>query len=108
MKSKNQNLYPKPRAKPKTDRDLLNHIVNLLEGTAEGRNVVGELRIYTNAQLQKLLGVGEHYLRKLRNGGYLAYSHYGDKYWYTQEDVDKFLKRFHYRDYSTQSSLPEF
>lgn len=62
--------------------------------------------IYDNKTLMAHLGIKDKYLKKLRDYGYLGYSREGEKYWYTQDDVDKFLKRFHYKDFSTASSLP--
>ena len=38
-----------------------------------------------------LLNIKDKYLKKLRDNGYLGYSREGDKYWYTQEDIDRFL-----------------
>lgn len=34
-------------------------------------------------------------LRRYRENGYLGYSKVGDKYFYTQDDIDKFLKNSH-------------
>ena len=42
-----------------------------------------------------LLGVKDRYLKRLRDNGLLDYSRNGDKYWYTQADVDNFLARCH-------------
>ena len=53
------------------------------------------------------LGVREKYLKKLRDNGYLGYSREGDKYWYTQEDVDRFLRRFHYEAIAVGDELPK-
>ena len=35
------------------------------------------------------------------------YSREGDKYWYTQEDVDRFLRRFHYEAFAVGDELPK-
>ena len=53
-----------------------------------------------------LLNIKDTYLKKLRDNGYLGYSREGDKYWYTQEDVDRFLQRFHFSDFTSHSDLP--
>ena len=45
--------------------------------------------LYDNKSLMAKLGIKEKYLKKLRDNGYLGYSREGDKYWYTQEDVDR-------------------
>lgn len=63
--------------------------------------------VYDNNGLKSLLGIKDKYLKKLRDNGYLGYSREGDKYWYTQEDVDKFLRKFHYDAFATNPNLPE-
>ena len=60
-----------------------------------------------NQSLMKLLNVSGAYLRKLRDNGYLGFSRHGDKYWYTQEDVDRFIRRFHYEAFAISDVLPE-
>ncbi len=49
----------------------------------------------------KLLGVESRYLKNLRDNGYLSYSRHGDKFWYTQNDVDTFLQRFKYEAFAS-------
>lgn len=49
----------------------------------------------------KLLGVESRYLKNLRDNGYLSYSRHGDKFWYTQNDVDTFLRRFKYEAFAS-------
>ena len=53
-------------------------------------------RIYDNKALMAHLGIKDRYLKRLRDNGLLGYSHYGDKYWYTQVDVDNFLASCHF------------
>ena len=53
-------------------------------------------RIYDNKALMSLLGIKDRYLKRLRDNGLLGYSRHGDKYWYTQADIDKFLSRIHF------------
>ncbi|MDE7441829.1 MAG: helix-turn-helix domain-containing protein [Muribaculaceae bacterium] len=53
-------------------------------------------RIYDNKALMALLGVKDRYLKRLRDNGLLGYSRHGDKYWYTQVDVDNFLASCHF------------
>lgn len=57
------------------------------------------LRIYTNASLMKLLGIGASTIKRYRDMGELSYSKYGDKFWYSQKDVEDFLKRNYYPAY---------
>lgn len=83
-----------------TAEDMLKRILYLLEESQErstsGNGTSNECRIYTNKELMKLLGVESRYLKNLRDNGYLSYSRHGDKFWYTQADVDTFLQRFKY------------
>ncbi len=65
------------------------------------------MKVYDNKALMDLLNVKDRYLKKLRDNGYIGYTAEGEKYWYTQADVEKFLKRFHYKDFSTASKSPK-
>lgn len=47
--------------------------------------------IYTNKEIKNLLGVQDKLLKKYRDNGLLSYRQVGDKYWYTQADIDQFL-----------------
>lgn len=51
--------------------------------------------IYDNKAMMSLLGVKDRYLKRLRDNGLLGYSRHGDKYRYTQADVNRFLARCH-------------
>ena len=55
--------------------------------------------IYTNKTIKELLGIEDKLLRKYRDNGLLSYTQVGDKYWYTQADVDKFLSSNYYEAY---------
>ena len=83
-----------------TAEDMLKRILHMLEESQErntsDNGTSNECRIYTNKELMKLLGVESRYLKNLRDNGYLSYSRHGDKFWYTQNDVDTFLQRFKY------------
>lgn len=50
-----------------------------------------EKKIYTNHEIRELLGVQDKLIRKYRDDGKLAFHKEGDKFWYTQEDIDQFL-----------------
>ena len=58
-------------------------------------------KILSIVERQEKLHIKEKYLKKLRDNGYLGYSREGDKYWYTQADVDRFLRRFHYEAFAS-------
>ncbi len=87
-----------------TAEDILKRILHMLEESQErstsGNGTLNECRIYTNKELMKLLGVESRYLKNLRDNGYLSYSRHGDKFWYTQNDVDTFLRRFKYEAFA--------
>lgn len=51
-----------------------------------------DLRIYTSQQVCDMLGINAKLLRQYRYNGMLAYSRVGDKYWYTQKDIDEFVE----------------
>ncbi len=56
--------------------------------------------IYTSKEVMEVLGVGEKLLKRYRDNGYLSYSHFGDKYWYRQQDIDKFLASNRYEAFN--------
>lgn len=91
---------------PSNDRDILKRILSMLEDLRKPSNHPPPMKVYDNKALMELLNVKGRYLKKLRDNGYIGYTAEGEKYWYTQTDVEKFLKRFHYKDFSTASSLP--
>ena len=87
-----------------SDRELMENIFLRLNPSAEKSAKVKQsrtLQIYDNNGLKDLLHIGDKYLKKLRDNGYIGYSREGDKYWYTQEDVDRFLRKFHYDAFAT-------
>lgn len=73
--------------------DLLHILLMKVEALSISSKVP---RIYDNKALMELLGIKDRYLKRLRDNGLLGYSRYGDKYWYTQADVDRFLSQCHY------------
>ncbi len=92
------------------DRELLEKILGLVEShkmLPMQHRAERAHRIYDNKALMEVLRIKDKYLKKLRDNGYLGYSREGDKYWYTQEDVDRFLRRFHYEAFAPDLVLPE-
>lgn len=59
-----------------------------------------EFKLYDNAELKALLHVGDKLIQKYRDDGLLSFHKVGDKFWYTQEDVDQFLKHSFNEAYS--------
>ena len=78
------------------DRELLEKIFSIVERQEKLPPPAheGGHRLYDNKSLMEKLNIKEKYLKKLRDNGYLGYSREGDKYWYTQEDVDRFSASF--------------
>ena len=61
--------------------------------------------MYDNKVLIAHFNIKDKYLKKLRDNGYLGYSREGDKYWYTQDDIGRFLRRFLFSDFTIHSDL---
>jgi len=89
---------------------LLEEIFRVVQGkkNLSGNNDLPEQpsRVYSNKEVMYMLGVKDKYMKKLCDNGYIGYSREGDKYWYTQDDIDKFLRRFHYEAFATNPNLP--
>ena len=54
-----------------------------------------EKRIFSNADILEMLQIKTSTMRKYRDEGYLGYSKVGDKYFYTVDDVNRFLEKSH-------------
>ena len=91
------------------ERELLEKILGIVEKQLQLPlpSEAGGCWLYDNKSLMEKLHIKEKYLKKLRDNGYLGYSREGDKYWYTQEDVDRFLRRFHYDAFAIGDELPK-
>ena len=77
-------------------REVLNEQVRELSNKSK----ITEKKIYTNSEIRELFGVQDKLIRKYRDDGKLAYHKEGDKFWYTQEDIDQFLSHNHYEAYA--------
>ena len=88
--------------KKQSEREILEEILQTLTEQKKTLEMIvpNPLRIYNNKEIMELLGVKDKYLKKLRDNGYLGFSREGDKYWYTQKDVDCFLHSFHYEPFN--------
>ncbi|MBQ7855204.1 MAG: helix-turn-helix domain-containing protein [Muribaculaceae bacterium] len=53
--------------------------------------------VYSSKDLMRILDVKEATLKKYRDNGLLGYSKVGDKFWYTQKDLDSFLTNPNHR-----------
>ena len=88
------------------DSEKLNQLILSIEVLNEqvrelsNKSKITEKKIYTNSEIRELLGVQDKLIRKYRDDGKLAYHKEGDKFWYTQEDIDQFLFHNHYEAYA--------
>ena len=64
--------------------------LDTIESSLERISAPSELVIYNN-EINSVLGVEEKLLRRYRYDGKLSYTKVGDKYWYTQNDIDEFM-----------------
>lgn len=85
----------------KSITETLNQIRLLLQSQEERIAALSSSPLYDNKALMTLLGIKDRYLKRLRDNGLLGYSRHGDKYWYTQADVDRFLARCHFAPFGT-------
>lgn len=97
------------KGKSLCEKELLEKILSVVEKQekALSQSQVRQDHLYDNKSLMAKLGIKEKFLKKLRDNGYLGYSRQGDKYWYTQEDVDRFLRNFHYEAFAVNNDLVE-
>lgn len=80
----------------KVDNETINELMTSLEENEKAIRDMNEKRgltIYTNHEICDVLGINEKLLRKYRYNGLLSYSKCGDKYWYTQTDIDEFMAK---------------
>lgn len=47
---------------------------------------------YTTAEIKKMLGIGDKLVKKYRDEGLLGFTNIGDKYWYTDTDIQRFMR----------------
>ena len=86
-----------------SEKELLEKILSILAGKEDSpvrAKQVCTRQLYSNKELMDLLQVKDRYLKKLRDNGYIGYSREGD-------DVNKFLRKFHYEAFATNPNLPE-
>lgn len=59
--------------------------------------------IYTNKEMMKLLDASSATLKKWRDEGELSYSLIGATYYYSNTDIEDFLRNHHYEAYACSS-----
>lgn len=78
----------------KVNCETINELMTNLEECdkfVRDMNEKRDLTLYNNHEICDVLGINEKLLRKYRYNGFLSYSKCGDKYWYTQSEVDEFM-----------------
>lgn len=76
-------------------------ITSIIELTNELRTLNSKVLLpdkqplYTNKTLLELLQINTSTLKKYRDEGYLGFSKVGDKFYYTSDDVNRFLRNTH-------------
>lgn len=75
------------------DKETEKVINSLLGMKRDVQNLSHTLLIYNNKMVCDMLNISENQLNRYRCYGLLDYSRCGDKYWYTQDDIDNFLIR---------------
>ncbi|MDL2305959.1 helix-turn-helix domain-containing protein [Bacteroides sp. OttesenSCG-928-D19] len=85
------------------ETEKLNEILNGFKSLEEQfREIANADRkaIYTNKEIMALLHIKDKTLKKYRDDGKLGFHKEGDKFWYTQADIDQFLANNHYEAYA--------
>lgn len=71
--------------------NLTSLVAVLVQEVKSRREFVNPSKPLSNKEVKDLLNIQDRLLKKYRDDGMLGYSQVGDKYWYTQSDIDNFL-----------------
>ncbi len=71
--------------------NLTSLVAVLVQEVKSLRELVNPSKPLSNKDVKDLLNIQDRLLKKYRDDGMLGYSQVGDKYWYTQSDIDNFL-----------------
>lgn len=71
--------------------NLTSLVAVLVKEVKSLREFVNPSKPLSNKEVKDLLNIQDRLLKKYRDDGMLGYSQVGDKYWYTQSDIDNFL-----------------
>lgn len=79
----------------------LNELTKQVAALVDQQNSVDQQKkvVYTNKEMMGLLDASSATLKKWRDLGFLSYSVVGSSYFYSQQDVDDFLRNNHYEAY---------
>ena len=87
--------------------EIINPYLNQNKNTFKSVSILDELNnkikndnynsynVYNKKEICSVLGVNEKQLKEFRFKGKLSYTRVGDKYWYTQDDIDEFMAKHH-------------
>lgn len=70
---------------------LTSLLASLIQEVKSLRECVTPSKPLSNKEVKDFLNIQDRLLKKYRDDGLLGYSQVGDKYWYTQDDIDNFL-----------------
>ena len=59
-------------------------------------------KIYTNKEVQQLLGIDDKYIRKYRDEGLISYTKAEGAYWYSQKDIVDFLEKNKHKSFDVK------
>ena len=79
-------------------KQLMISICNLHKKLDEIKESRSKPKIYTNEDIRKILKVEDKLIRAYREEGSLPYHRSGNKYWYTNDDIEQFLANTHYNN----------
>ena len=71
--------------------NLTSLVAVLVQEVKSLREYVKPSKPLSSKDVKDILNIQDRLLKKYRDGGMLGYSQVGDKYWYTQDDIDNFL-----------------
>lgn len=71
--------------------NLTSLVAVLVQEVKSLREFVNPSKPFSNKEVKDILNIQDRLLKKYRDDGLLGYSQVGDKYWYSQSDIDNFL-----------------
>lgn len=71
--------------------NLTSLVTALIQEVKTLREYVNPSKPLSNKEVKDLLNIQDRLLKKYRDDGLLGYSQVGDKFWYSQDDIDNFL-----------------
>lgn len=75
------------------EREVERIIAELAKMKENVHKLSSDLILYDSKMIRERLGISENLLAYYRKEELLPYSRYGDKYWYTQQDIDEFINK---------------